>query len=251
MHNYDQTTKKIILKPNTAYYNFRLLQELDYVIGGYGQANQEFIFNFNNFVESFVLNENFLLSNQEWKHHFLTAKAIFSNGKPISELVITHENGMQIVGFPFYMEMGKVLYAEDVPLSIDLKYESKLHVDFQNKNKEYLTQKYFQPKKFSGFESKYPFLMSDYSTSSNPDLKRFVIFETTTTPKKLLSGLNNTLPNSNFQTTVSLTEFKAQLEINKGLGISKATISALKKLHDIKIEELINFLVIKKSPFLL
>ena len=58
-----------MIKPvehSTAYYNFDLLQRLDYVIGGYGKASQDFIFDFNNFVESFVLNENFLLSKQEW-----------------------------------------------------------------------------------------------------------------------------------------------------------------------------------------
>ena len=124
-------TKPIKIQYNSAYYNFDLLQRLDYVIGGYGKATQEFIFDFNNFVESFILNENFLLSNQEWNHHFLTAKAIFSKGRPITELVITHKNGMQIMGFPFYVNMGKVLYAEDVSSSIDRKGESKLYVDFQ------------------------------------------------------------------------------------------------------------------------
>ena len=73
------TPRKIDIKSNTAYYNFELLRELDYVIGGYGKASQEFIFNFNNFVESFILNEHFLLSNQEWNHNFLTSKATFPN----------------------------------------------------------------------------------------------------------------------------------------------------------------------------
>ena len=145
--------KEIKIRPNTAYYNFDLMQELDYVIGGYGPATQEFIFNFNNFVESFVLNENFLFSNQEWKHHFLTAKATFENGRPITELVLTHPNGFEIIGFPFFVEMGKVLYAEDVPKNIDRKGQSEMYFDFQAKNKDYLNQKYFKPKKFEGFDS--------------------------------------------------------------------------------------------------
>ena len=37
------------------------------------------------------------------------------------------------MGFPFFVEMGKVLYAEDVPSSIDRKGESELYVDFQEK----------------------------------------------------------------------------------------------------------------------
>ena len=241
-------TKPIKIQYNSAYYNFDLLQRLDYVIGGYGKATQEFIFDFNNFVESFILNENFLLSNQEWNHHFLTAKAIFSKGRPITELVITHKNGMQIMGFPFYVNMGKVLYAEDVSSSIDRKGESKLYVDFQEKNKEYLNKKYFKPTKFEMFDKEYPVLMSDYSTSQKPDTKRFIVIETTTTPTILLSGIYKALPHSNFQTTIPLNGFKAQLEINKGLGISKTSIETLKKLHDVKIEELVNFSGYRKIP---
>lgn len=236
------------LKQNSAYYNFELLQELDYVIGGYGKASQEFIFNFNNFVESFILNEHFLLSNQEWNHHFLTSKATFPNGRPITELVITHKNGMQIMGFPFFVNMGKVLYAEDVPITIDRKGESELYVDFQDKNKKYLIEKYFQPKKFENFEVKYPVLITHYSKSQKIDSKRFVVIESSTTPTELLSGLYKALPDNNFQTTIPLTGFKAQLEINKGLGISKSTIEILKKLHDINIEELVKFSGYRKIP---
>ncbi|NOY46971.1 MAG: hypothetical protein GXO84_01935, partial [Chlorobi bacterium] len=82
----------------------------------------------------------------------------------------------------------------------------------------------------------------------NPDSKRFIVFETTTTPKDLLTGIYKTLPNSNFQTILSLTGLKAQLDINKGLGISKFTIETLKKLHNIKIEELVNFTGYRKIP---
>ncbi|MFV5695203.1 hypothetical protein ACM55G_07180 [Flavobacterium sp. LB3P122] len=234
------TTPKINMKHNTAYYNFELLRELDYVIGGYGKASQEFIFSFNNFVESFILNEHFLLSNQEWEHHFLTAKATFTNGRPITELVLTNKNGMQITNFPFYIDMGKILYAEDVPITIDSKGKSELNIDFQDKNKEYLIQKYFEPKKFENFEVKYPVLTPQYLTSQKKYSKRFVIIESSTTPTELLSGLYKALPDNNFQTTIPLTGFKAQLEINKGLGISKSTIETLKKLHAINIQELVN-----------
>lgn len=246
--NNTRPRKEIFLRPNTSYYNFGLMQELDYVIGGYGPANQEFIFNFNNFVESFVLNENFLFSEQEWQHHFLTAKATFKNGRPITNLVLTNPNGFERVGFRFYMELGKALYTEDVPKTIDRKGESELYTDFQEKNNDYLNQKYFRPKKFKGFDTKYSFLLNHYSVSPNPDYKRFVVFETSTTSKKLLSAIYDLLPNSNFQTTIPLTSFKARLDMNKGLGISKTTIKTLKRLHDIKIEELINLSGYKKVP---
>ncbi|MGB2174630.1 MAG: hypothetical protein ACPH06_06915 [Flavobacteriaceae bacterium] len=235
------------IKHSTAYYNFDLLQRLDYVIGGYGKASQEFIFDFNNFVESFVLNENFLLSKQEWDNHFLIAKATFSKGRPITNLVLTHKNGMQIMSFPFYVEMGKILFVKDVAPSIDRKQKSTLYIDFQVNNKEYLNEKYFKPKKTEKFDTKYPVLMPTFSPDEkNP--KKFLVIETTTKPTVLLSGLYKALPKTNFQTTIPLNGFKAQLDVNKGLGISKSTIETLKKLHDIKIEELVNFSGYRKIP---
>ena len=238
-------TKQI--KHSTAYYNFELLQRLDYVIGGYGKASQEFIFDFNNFVESFVLNENFLLSNQEWDSHFLIAKATFSKGRPITNLVITHKNGIQIIRLPFYVEMGKILYVKDVTPSIDRKQKSTLYIDFQEKNKEYLNEKYFTPKKIKTFDTKYPVLLPTFSPDEK-NAEKFLVIETSTKPTVLLSGLYKALPKTNFQTTIPLNGFKAQLDVNKGLGISKFTIETLKKLHDVKIAELVNFSGYRKIP---
>lgn len=53
---------------NVAYLNFSLIDELDYVIGGYGKPNQEFIFTLNSFIESYVLNDIFHFSFLEWSH---------------------------------------------------------------------------------------------------------------------------------------------------------------------------------------
>ena len=239
-----------MIKPvehSTAYYNFDLLQRLDYVIGGYGKASQDFIFDFNNFVESFVLNENFLLSKQEWDNHFLIAKATFLKGRPITNLVLTHKKGMQILSFPFYVKMGKILYVKDVVPSIDRKQKSTLYVDFQEKNKEYLNEKYFKPVKTKKFDTEYPVLMPGFSPDEK-NAEKFLIIETSTKPTVLLSGLYKALPKTNFQTTIPLNGFKAQLNVNKGLGISKYTIETLKKLHDTKIEELVNFSGYRKIP---
>jgi hypothetical protein len=248
----NQTKKPKIqsLNINSAYYNFKLLSELDYVIGEYGKATQHFIFNFNNFVESFVLNEHFLLTHQEWNHHFLIAKATYSNGRPITNLVLTHKNGLQIVDWPYYIERGKVLYVEnrDINYKFESNEKSKLYVDFQKKNKDYLKSKYFVPSSFEGFEPEYSFLGSDLIVNEKTVMKQFMIFETTTTPKNLIENLNNTLPNSNFQSTLPLNGFKTQLDINKGLGISKSTIDILKDLHNVKVNELTNYSGYKKIP---
>ena len=91
---------EIKLPYNSAYLNLNLLDELDYVIGGYGKANQEFIFSLNNFIETFVLNEHFMFSEREWNHKILTSNAIFPNGRPISNILFKKGDRFSIVGFP-------------------------------------------------------------------------------------------------------------------------------------------------------
>lgn len=107
---YFDSPSDIKLPYNTAYYNFGLLQDLDYVIGGYGPADHQFIFNLNSFVEAYILNEEFLVSKQEWDHHFCTTKEIFTNGKPITHLVITNKKGCKYIGWPQWIDKGIVKY---------------------------------------------------------------------------------------------------------------------------------------------
>lgn len=243
-----KSNQEFKLRHNSVYYNFKLLHELDYVIGGYGQASQEFIFNLNNFVESYVLNEHFLFSSLEWKHHFLIAKATSQNGRPITEIVLTQSNGFQIIGWPHYIKRSKVLYAENAKSSEDMKEESKMMVDFQEKNFEFLNKKYSKPELFDNFKTEYSFLSSSYHNIKDSTDKRYFILETKTTPKELLENLYKTLPNSNFQTSLPLSGVYDQLLSNQKLGISKPTMKILTDLHDIKIDEIIKYTGYKKIP---
>ena len=124
--------KEIKLNYNSAYYNFKLLDELDYVIGSYGKASQEFIFSLNSFVESYILNENFFISNQEFQHYFFVSKTLFPNGRPITELLFVKDKKFSILGFPFYIN-GKIIYVEGVKEKPNRKEESDIMINFQNK----------------------------------------------------------------------------------------------------------------------
>lgn len=73
---------------NSAYVSLNLLDELDYVIGGYGKPKIEFLFSLNTFVESFIASSNFYTSLDELNHLNLTAPAIFPNGRPILNMLV-------------------------------------------------------------------------------------------------------------------------------------------------------------------
>ena len=224
---------------NTAYYNLNLLNELDFIIGGYGQAKPDFIFSLNNFIESYVLNEKFLISKQEWDHYFLMGKA-FPNGRPITELVFTNKHGIQIIGFPFYMERGKAIYIENANNGeYSREEENKLINSFKEKNEDFLISNYFKDKSFNGFNQPYNFLLSSFQNNPSSSTNRqFFVFETSTTPKDLLDSLHQTLQNSNFQTTLPLGAFDSQIQRNKSLSISNESVKILSDLHATKIEEI-------------
>ncbi len=53
---------------NSTYISINLIDELDYVVGGYGQSNAVFIYSLNAFLEAFIFNNHFYVSGQEASH---------------------------------------------------------------------------------------------------------------------------------------------------------------------------------------
>lgn len=233
---------------NIAYYNLRLLHSLDYVIGGYGKSSKEFLFDLNNFVSSYVLNENFLISSQEWKHHFLVAKNTFTQGSPITSLVLTQSNGVQIVGWPYQFE-GKAKFVENVSeeeaiLKIN---ETKLMFDFQEKNIEYLKTNFLTQLSSQKIDNpSYKYLHSQYL--KNGPSHSYIIFESLQKPKNIMNGLYEVLPDSNFQLTFPINAYNAEIKDHQNLGISNETIKILTNLHDLKINEISKYSGYKPVP---
>lgn len=79
--------EKINLGYNSTYLSSNLLDELDFVIGGYGQPNTTFIYSLNCFLEAFILNSKFFFSEQELKHIQILSKSLFPSGRPILEML--------------------------------------------------------------------------------------------------------------------------------------------------------------------
>ena len=76
-----------------------LLDEMDFVIGGYGKPSVEFIFNFNAFVESYILSSHFILTHREVEHINIIKKVLFPNGRPIFELLMKSNKVSVYSGF--------------------------------------------------------------------------------------------------------------------------------------------------------
>ncbi|WP_380293114.1 hypothetical protein [Hyunsoonleella rubra] len=239
--------KEIKLPYNTAYYNFGLLSELDFIIGGYGKADHKFIFNLNTFVEAFVLNEVFLVSKQEWDHHFCIAKEVFKDGRPITNLVLTNPKGVTLIGWPVWIDKGVVKFVKDMNNPEDKKEESNILVEFQKQNSEYINDKYFKEAYFKGQTEKYSYLWHGIS-EVNGEKKRLAVFETETTFPKLLNGMYNTLSHSIFQTALPFRGFKSDIEVNKSLGVPNKTYDILAKTYNEKLGSLNQYVGYKKIP---
>lgn len=90
---------KLTIEHNSCIISSNLLDELDYFIGGYGKPTVEFIFNFNAFVESYLLSSHFILTQRELEHINITKEVLFPNGRPILEMLYKTKNISAIGGF--------------------------------------------------------------------------------------------------------------------------------------------------------
>lgn len=129
----------------------------------------------------------------------------------------------------------------------DRQEQSDLLFDFQNKNSSYIRKKFFEEPYLKGHTDKYPYLWHDI-TMKDGEKKRFVIFETETTFNNLLDGMYNTLSSSIFQTALPLRGFKAEIEVNKSLGIPNRTYKILADTYNEKLDNLNRYTGYKKIP---
>ena len=82
---------------NATYISTNLIDELDFVIGGYGPPNPVFIYSLNTFLEAFILNTSFYTSIQEMTHSSILSKSMFPGGRPILEM-LSKTGSFQAVG---------------------------------------------------------------------------------------------------------------------------------------------------------
>lgn len=224
---------KLTLKYNSAYININLVDELDHVIGGYGKPTLEFLFSFNTFVESYVLNENFYLSEQEFQHLQLTSKVLFPNGRPILDLLAKEHKLAMISGLG--NAVGRIAYIGDVP---DKNKETidKAFNEFYTSFGEKIKAEYFL---LSDLEK--PSVDVKYLNTSIQDNKLLIV-ERFNNSNEIVKSLFEATENTNIQMTLPIYTYKNQFTEIKKYGITNEVFKKLSDLHLDKLSEVSKYL---------
>jgi len=212
--------EEVKLEYNSTYISINLIDELDNVIGGYGKPNAIFIYSLNAFLESFVLNSNFYISDQEARHFQVVSKAMFPNGRPILELLAKTKCLMGIGGIG--NQIGKVV-------SIG-KFDPKNPTSYQERIEHYINHGLDT----NEVRQKYLIL-----PSLNDDIKELIYLnigrveggyaatESQNSPQKFYSKLCDVTKATNIQVTLPFYNYKFQIEEVQSRGLGKEIISKL------------------------
>jgi len=96
---------------NSALTVVNLLDELDWVVGGYGRPTPQFLYSLNTFVESFVLSDAIFVTFTDAMHLNLAAP-LFPEGRPIVDTLVREKMLRVIVEGPEHLQedIGTVIY---------------------------------------------------------------------------------------------------------------------------------------------
>ncbi|WP_282118062.1 hypothetical protein [Maribacter aquivivus] len=240
---FDMTFTKSI-PYNVAYLNLSLLDELDYVIGGYGKPNHSFIYTLNSFIETYVLNEVFFFSILEWNHFMITNKSILTKGRPIWSILFKKGDSVLFRDWTGYIE-STILYAKPAVKGED--YSQFCIDDFQQNASKEIKEKYFKPAIFLEPDEKYIYLHKNFGFNIIPD-DTYLIHDVKRSPKQLLEGLYDVASSDNYQIAMPFNGVKSQLNLNSSLLPSNRSFEVLSKIHNEKIEKLSSYTGYKKIP---
>lgn len=229
---------------NTAYLNFSLLDELDYVIGGYGKPRPSFIYSLNSFVETYVLNEIFFFSVLEMNNFFITSKVTFEKGRPIWSILFDKGDKVVFRDWTGFFT-GQVQYVKPVKKGVD---EGQFCIDdFQKNATKEIRDKYFKPAIFLEHDQEYTYLHRNYGFNKLPE-NNYVIVSINRTPKQIIEGLYEVASADNFQMALPFNGIKSQLGLNKALLPSNKSFELLSRMHEEKIDNLSKYTGYRRLP---
>lgn len=92
-----------------------LLDELDWVVGGYGKPTPQFLNSLNTFVESYLFTDSIFVSSSDLQHLNLASPA-FPDGRPIVNILIEDKILRIIIEGPDHLkdDIGTVIYTFEV-----------------------------------------------------------------------------------------------------------------------------------------
>ena len=208
------------LEYNSTYLSLNLIDELDYVIGGYGKPNAIFLYSLNTFLEAFILNSKFYLSGQEAKHISIVSKAIFPHGRPVMEL-LSKTNSLMVIG-GIGNEIGQVVSIGKVDPGNPQSYQEKIkHYIEHGLETEDTRRKYLVLPSLDDFDLKLKYLNIGRVEDG------YVATESTNTPQQFYSKLCSVTENSNVQATMPFYSYSYQINEIANRGISKEIITKL------------------------
>ena len=216
---------------NSTYISLNLLDELDFVVGGYGKPNAIFLYSLNAFIEAYVLNSCFYISGQEARHASLVSKYMFPNGRPIIELLSNTKSLKQVDGI-----------GNDIAVVIGLGQADMSNPNsYQERIKNYLEGGF----DIDSVRNKYliiPSLNEDVDEINYLNIGKvddgFVATESKNLPHKFYSKLCERSKNSNVQAVLPFYSLSQHLANIKGRGISRDIITKISSTFQNKQNEI-------------
>lgn len=234
------TGQKITIEHNTCIISSNLLDEMDFVIGGYGQPTVEFIFNFNAFVEAYILSSNFILTQREVEHINITKKVLFPNGRPIFELLMKSNKVTVYSGFGD--NIMQCVYVDKVPNS-DNETALKAIETFCERDAERIKKNFILSDFSKSIES-----VKTYSVGFTGKKEAFggfnqvLIGETTNKPYEIVKSFFNTITNYNVQAALPVFTYQQQFHELGKKAISKEIYKTVCDIQGQTIEDAENYL---------
>lgn len=225
---------EINIEFNSTYISSNLIDELDYIIGEYAKPNVTFIYSLNTFIEAFVLNTNFYLTDKEFKHINLLSKSIFPNGRPILELLIKNKKVSIIsgIGSNIGQVSGIIKTDFDNPISYQEKIDKFIN---EGLNTEIAREKYLKISSLDNDNINLKYL----SIGKVED--GLIALESSDTPEQFYTSFLAATSNSNLQASLPFYSYDFQITNLKGKGISKEIIGRISNAFNNKQEELYNY----------
>jgi cell fate (sporulation/competence/biofilm development) regulator YmcA (YheA/YmcA/DUF963 family) len=227
---------ELTIKHNSCIISSNLLDELDYVIGGYGKPTIEFIFNFNAFVESYLLSSHFILTQRELEHINITQKVLFPNGRPILDMLSKSNNISAVSGFG--NNITQCVYVDKVDKN-DAETAQKAIETFRQRDSERIKGNFILSDFTKPINSVKTYSLG-FAGKEQPEFgskSQVMIGETTNQPFEIVKSFFNTITNHNVQAALPVFTYQEQLKELGKKAISKEIYSKLSELQGQKIQD--------------
>ena len=197
-----------------------MIDELDYIIGGYGKPNPVFIYSLNTFLEAFILNSSFYIATQELMHIQIISKSIFPNGRPILELLSNTKSLSAIGGIG--NDIGQVISIGKFDVNNPTSYQERIK-DFIDNGFETneARNKYLVISTIEEIPTKLSYLNIGKVEDG------FVATVSFNTPQEFYKKFNNITKETNVQATLPFYSYKYQIDEIQKRGIGREIITNL------------------------